>query len=323
MEIVNTLIVSGLSIAEPSRGKAISAERYTGTPGTVSVRSGDFAEVTGDDDDSSATVTFKEGKLTGDSWQRELLFLHVCDLEPSATYEVGFDIAAADALDGGTWYKVHFNKGEGDGDGAWTGENAYGDSGGGATATADSSHFSQQITTTADNGGRLNLVIEIGDVGADTAVTVSNVSVTKSGESDNLADVRYADHSSSFRVGESNEGALYNGQVEPDDGGAKLTCWGPAETGEGDAWRRRLFIDKVADLSANSVYEISYQIKANKETVYESCCNLDDHFANGGDGVYGTSTGGGTDFSITNVVEVDGGFDVTVNAGPCRNGRSA
>lgn len=34
----------------------------------------------------------------------------------------------------------------------------------------------------------------------------------------------------------------------------------------------------------------------------------------GGDGVYGTSTGGGTDFSITNIVEVDGGFDVTVNA---------
>ena len=285
----NTLVVSDLSIAEPSRGKDISAERYTGTPGTVSVRSGDFAEVTGDDDDSSATVTFKEGKLTGDSWQRELLFLHVCDLEPSATYVVGFDIAAADALDGGTWYKVHFNKGAGDDDGAWTGENIYGDSGDGATATAASSHFSQNITTT-DNGGRLNLVVEIGDVGADTAVTVSNVSVTKSGESDNLADVRYADHSSSFRVGESNEGALYNGQVEADDGGAKLTCWGPTETGEGDAWRRRLFIDKVADLSANSVYEISYQIKANKETVYESCCNLDDHFANGGDGVYGKNT---------------------------------
>lgn len=285
--IENTVTVSNLSVRICTLGDNIANAGYSGTNSSFKVRSDNYGSISAGDG-SSATMLNKGNEH---SYEREMVIVHVCDLEDNIPYQVSFNIlttaSSADAK-----YKIHLNRGVNDGDNAWSGDD-------GAFGEVDWQTFDghEKVSkTTKENatGGRLNIIIELDNVFEGETVTVSDISVAK--EDGTPVDLTMNYPGGSFHVNEETAGdedkhAFRNGKVEHDNnGGVKVTSWSdPTTASGGDAWMRRLFIDNIAPLEAHSVYQVSFDIKADKAFSYEACLNMDwgkNHWV-GGEGRFG------------------------------------
>ena len=231
-------------------------EHQVTTGGTTDKKSFDLecsngtdATLSGNGSSATATVT-----TPGDDWHVKLYAKPGVTLEAGSTYQITMNVTGASGCT--ACYK---NTSTGAEDGFGT--------------EAISSDGTVTHTVTPTESGTMEILLKIGNVAANTAVTVSDISITKLGTEtpgDNLM-------TGSLTAGTSGSVNFwahedYAAALTGDGSSASLAISNaPAEGRE--AWKVKLFVETGIPLSAGKHYRISADVSASADTDYEICYN--------------------------------------------------
>ena len=292
----NTITVSDVSVV-----KVVPAHEET-TPASTENNSFDLyvnenaaAELTGDGSSATATVT-----KPGEGWHVKLYAKPGLTLEAGESYKVTMDVANADGC------KACFKSL------AVDGEEGFG------STTVSGGKVEWAINPDGENAGELEVVLELGGVDADTAVTVSNIDVEKNMPVDqDVTPEGFAyptftpggtDYNSFDLYVHENAGAALTG----DGTSATATVTTPA-----DGWQVKLYAKPGLTLEAGESYKVTMDV-ANAD----GCKACFKSLAVEGEEGFGWTTvsGGKVEWAINPTDENAGELEVVLEVGKVAEG---
>ena len=243
----NTVTVSDIQVCELSKTKLTEvkltdfAYPLTTEPGlqknSFDLWTDDSAEAALTGDGNSSTVTVYK---PSDDWHVKLYVQPKYKIEKGETYTVSMDVDNADG------HKATFKNANGDG------EEGFG--------TEEISGGKLTHTFTADQTGDMEVVLLVGNVNADTAVTVSNFKITKLTE-----DFFPSEFSTTYpkvTPGSSDNGSFF---LEANEGAqAEMTGDGNSATATvtkpGDDWHVKFYVKPEYEIKEGETYRVSMDV---------------------------------------------------------------
>ena len=200
--------------------------------------SGAAAELTGDGSSATAEITTK-----GDDWNVKFYAVTGLSLEAGKTYKISFDLSGASGVP--VCYK---NGGNGN-------EEGFG------AETADAGTVEHQVTPS--EGGKLEIMLKIGNVPQDTEVTVSDIKVEKLGSEFSEVELSgFAYPVTQMTLGNTTANSFF---LESNSGAdASLTGDGDSATAtvnvNGSDWNIKFYALTGLTLDAGKTYKISFKL---------------------------------------------------------------
>ncbi|MBR3310755.1 MAG: hypothetical protein IKG15_02905 [Solobacterium sp.] len=206
----------------------------------LEANNGAEAELTGDGK-STATATVTK---PGDDWHVKFYVNPEIELEEGKTYKISMDVSGADGCIA-----------------AFKNRNGEGEEGFGKEEIKDGALVH---TVTAEETGILEVLLKIGNVDANTAVTITNFKIEEGTElaGENLM----TDPLIAWAPVHAFMDAGYSGDLTNDDSSATMKLdTVPSDPAD---WKVKLFVETGAELKAGKKYRISYKLNADKATNY-------------------------------------------------------